>query len=220
MPPHHQRSLQSGRSHKGVHGHASKSSKPLKFIFCFYWTNLHILFSSILSFELKEPSGPVIRDCKEGKDQHDSKPSAMSVIVKSPFKFYERSKIQSMLKSTSIHLLHTRLTRSSEVHTEQQQWRLLHIQIAQKVESLQKLQEEHRKSIADGKVATVSKGTKHKMHPNCFVLKATLPCNGNNQSSDIYKIYHLFLFRSRKENCCQLGQLQLFSSMQMNPSPC
>ncbi|XP_019746617.1 nesprin-2a isoform X4 [Hippocampus comes] len=82
---------------------------------------------SMATHPIQEPSGPVIRDCKEGKDQHDSKPSAI-------------------------------LTRSSEVHTEQQQWRLLHIQIAQKVESLRKLQEEHRMSIVDGKVATVLEG--------------------------------------------------------------
>ncbi|XP_051909518.1 nesprin-2 isoform X2 [Hippocampus zosterae] len=82
---------------------------------------------SVATHPIQEPSGRVIRDCKEGKDQHHAKPSAI-------------------------------LTRCSGVHTDQQQWRLLHNQIAQKVNSLQKLQEEHRKSIGDGKVATVPEG--------------------------------------------------------------
>ncbi|XP_077366480.1 nesprin-2a isoform X2 [Festucalex cinctus] len=78
----------------------------------------------------QEPSGLIISDGKEGKDQHDFKPSAASII----------------------------LAESNNVETEQQQWSLLHVQISQKLETLQTLQEEHQRLINDAKVAMVGEG--------------------------------------------------------------
>ncbi|XP_077408932.1 nesprin-2a isoform X3 [Vanacampus margaritifer] len=78
----------------------------------------------------QEPSGLIISDGKAGKDQHDFKPSATSII----------------------------LSESSKDETERQRWSLLHIQISQKLEALQTLQEEHQRLMTDGKVAMVAEG--------------------------------------------------------------
>ncbi|XP_061668449.1 nesprin-2 [Syngnathoides biaculeatus] len=92
------------------------------------------LFSATRKYTAAHPnrecSGLTISASKVGVDQHDYQPSAAPII----------------------------LVRPSNDDTEQQLWSLLHIQVSQKLETLQKLKEDNQNLINYTKLAVVQEG--------------------------------------------------------------